>query len=140
MRLALSLRELTEEAPLEATITRVVPMSIKRRGSEMRLVIEGHSNNSFRADPTLVKAIARAHRWLDDLMTGRASSIAEIAAREAVTDRYVRRLLPLGLMAPEIVEAIAQGHHPIDLTAETLVTRLDLPLDWAAQKQAIGLA
>jgi hypothetical protein len=41
-------------------------------------------------------------------------------------------------LAPEIVEAIIQGNHSPDLTAQTLITRrVDLPLQWQAQKTAL---
>jgi site-specific DNA recombinase len=47
-------------------------------------------------------------------------------------------LIRLAFLAPEIVEAIFQGDHPADLTAQTLITRkLDLPLEWQAQKIAL---
>jgi hypothetical protein len=58
---------------------------------------------------------------------GRAQSVAEIAERERVGSRYVRRLR-LAFLAPEIVEAIAAGDQPPELTAEVLAERIDLPL------------
>ena len=70
---------------------------------------------------------------------GRAQSVAEIAEREGVTDRYVRRLTRLAFLAPEIVEAIVAGNQPPELTAEALAERIDLPLLWAAQEQAVGI-
>jgi hypothetical protein len=36
-------------------------MQIKRRGVEMRLVIEGNRTRAQRADLVLLKAVARAH-------------------------------------------------------------------------------
>jgi hypothetical protein len=83
-----------------------------------------------------LKAVARAHQWSDDLLAGRAQSVAEIAERERVGARYVRRLLRLAFLAPEIVEAIAAGHQPPELTAEALAERIDLPLLWNQQLQA----
>ena len=56
----------------------------------------------------------------------RAQSVAEIAERERVGSRYVRRLLRLAFLAPEIVEAIAAGDQPPELTAEALAKRIDL--------------
>jgi hypothetical protein len=36
------------------------------------------------------------------------------------------------------IEAIIQGNHPPDLTAQKLITRrIDLPLQWQAQKIAL---
>ena len=66
--------------------------------------------------------------------------MAEIAERERVSSRYVRRLLRLAFLAPEIVEAIAAGSQPPALTAEALAERVDLPLLWTAQEKAVGLA
>jgi hypothetical protein len=39
----------------------------------------------------------------------------------------------------EIVEAIATGCEPPELTAESLAERIDLPLLWPAQEQAVGI-
>ena len=51
----------------------------------------------------------------------------------------MRRLIPLGFLAPRIVEAIAEGRQPVDLTLEALTQRIDLPLLWSAQHQALGV-
>jgi site-specific DNA recombinase len=47
-------------------------------------------------------------------------------------------LMPLAFLAPNIVEAILAGGQPADLTAEMLIKRTDLPLDWADQKALLG--
>jgi len=86
-----------------------------------------------------LKAVARARQWSEDLLAGRAQSTAEIAERERVSSRYVRRLLRLAFLAPEIVEAIAAGDQPPELTAEVLAERIDLPLLWIAQEEAVGV-
>src|SRR6202023_3928803 len=90
----------------ELTITRVFPMQIKRRGFEMRLVIQGSRAPAPLADLALIKAIAKGRRWADDLLTGRVESVAAIARREGVLPNYVRRLTRLAFLAPMIVEAI----------------------------------
>jgi hypothetical protein len=59
-------------------------------------------------------------------------------ARGRIDDRYVGRILPLAFLAPEIVQAIFAGKHPLDLTAKKLIRAIDLPLDWQAQKQVLG--
>jgi site-specific DNA recombinase len=91
-----------------------------------------------KTDPALLKAIARAHRWFDDLVAGRVNSMAEIGKREGVPKNYVSWLIRLAFLAPEIVEAIIRGDQPPDLTAQTLISRrIDLPLEWQAQKTAL---
>ena len=66
------------------------PMQMKRRGVEMRMVLEGDSTPS-RVDLPLLKAVARARRWSQDLIAGRVQSVSELAKREGVAARYVRR-------------------------------------------------
>ena len=124
----------------ELIIARFFPMTIRRRGVEMRLVIAGNRAPAARADSALLKAVARARQWSEDLLAGRAQSVAEIAERERVGSRYVRRLLRLAFLAPEIVEAIAAGDQPPELTAEALAERIELPLLWTAQAKAVGIA
>ena len=47
-------------------------------------------------------------------------------------------LMPLAFLAPDIVAAILSGTQPVDLTAERLTKRVDLPLGWAAQEARWG--
>ena len=41
--------------------------------------------------------------------------------------------MPLAFLAPDTIEAIFAGTQPVDLTAETLTSRADLPLSWATR-------
>jgi DNA invertase Pin-like site-specific DNA recombinase len=123
----------------ELIIRRDVPIQIRRRGIEMRLVIEGNRAPAPRADLALLKAVARAYQWSDELLTGRALSIAEVAERAGVGARYARRLMRLAFLAPKIVEMIVAGRQPPKLTAEALAERIDLPLLWTAQEEAVSV-
>ena len=86
MRLSLSLplatsAKATANAPTHLPLTRHIPLQVKRRGIEMRLVIGG-SGSAPRMDAPLLKAAARARRWFDDLVSGRSTSMLEIGQRE----------------------------------------------------------
>ncbi|MDO8434046.1 MAG: recombinase family protein [Candidatus Binatus sp.] len=120
------------------SLKKLLPMQVKRRGVEMRMVLEGDSTPS-RVDLPLLKAVARARRWSQDLIAGRVQSVGEIAKRDGVAARYVRELMPLGFLAPGIVEAIVEGHQPPELTVIDLTRRIDLPLLWTEQGQALGI-
>jgi hypothetical protein len=91
------------------TLTQELPLQIRRRGVEKRLLITGGTTARPQVDRALLKAVARAHCWLDDFLSGRLSSLTAIAAREKVTKHYVSRLVRLSLLAPQIVDSIAQG-------------------------------
>ena len=123
--ISLNLPQLTRET---GTIRHVVPARIKRRGVEMRLVLKGAGPGAAapKPDASLIKAVARAHKWFDDLASGRAPSIAALVKTEDCSARYVSRLMPLAFLAHEIVEAIVAGTQSVDLTAETLTKRADL--------------
>jgi len=128
-------------ATTHLSITRQIPLRVRRRGNEMRLVIGGGSGSAPKIDSTILKAAARARRWFDDLVSGRAASMVEIGRREAVGKRYVSRMIRLAFLAPAIVESIAEGRQPPELTAQFLSTgRGDLPLSWQAQEKLLGFA
>jgi DNA invertase Pin-like site-specific DNA recombinase len=115
------------------------PIQMKQRGHEMRLIIDGDNANQA-ADPVLVKAVARGHSWFDELVSGRVSSLEELAARDGLKPRYVSRLMRLALLSPEIVEAVVTGRQPTELTAEVLTYPADMPFEWSAQKAHLGFA
>jgi hypothetical protein len=68
-------------------------MQLKRRGVELRLIVGDHNRSTATVDLPLLKAVARSRRWFHEISTGKASSLAEIAAREGLAVRYVGRLI-----------------------------------------------
>jgi site-specific DNA recombinase len=119
------------------SLVNFVPLVMKRRGVEMKMVLEGDKTPG-RMDLTLLKAVARARRWSDDLLSGRVESVDALARREGLDKRSVRRLIRLGFLSPRIVEAIVAGRQPPELTVIALTRRLVLPLLWSAQEQTLG--
>jgi site-specific DNA recombinase len=127
------------EDPSSGAIELTAAVAFKRRGVETKLVLPGldQPNHSTRRAPALIKALARGRAWFDELATGRALSLQALAERDGITRRYIRRLVGLAFLSPEMVEAILQGRQPVVLTASRL-TELDLPLDWAEQRKLLA--
>ena len=75
--------------------------------------------------------------WFEELATGRARSLQELAKRDDITRRYIRRLVGLAFLSPQLVEAILQGRQSGALTA-TRLSQLDLPLDWTEQHRLLA--
>jgi hypothetical protein len=75
-------------------------------------------------DTTLVKALARAFRWRKLLETGTYGTIQDLAAAEKINRSYVRGLLRMTLLAPDIVEAILDGRQPHEMTLFVLMRPL----------------
>ena len=119
-------------------MTRLIPMQLRRRGVETRLVIPGEAVTATRTDPALLRALARGHQWFGELASGRAASTKQIADREGLSDSYVRRVVPLGLLAPAIVESICAGLQSVSLSAERLKDHSRLPIEWDAQQQLLS--
>lgn len=138
IRLTLSLASLMapEMESNTVTIIRDIPMQLKRRGAEMRLIVGGAIQ--AKVDQTLLNTIVRAHKWFNDLVSGRVRNMAEIASKEGVDKSYVSRVMALAFLAPDITESIIAGRQPADLSAEKLIRRIDLPLDWEQQRVLLG--
>jgi len=99
------------------SITVRVPLSIRRRPGRKMVVTPvslGSDDNVIptRADPALVKALARAFRYQRMLDGGTYASITELAAAEKLDRGYLGSLMKLTLLAPDIVEAVLNGRHP----------------------------
>jgi len=125
------------EKLIHLPITRTVPITIRLRGVELRLIRTERRLSTARADLAMLKTVARAYHWSQDLLSGRVRSVEEIAEREQVGPCYVTRLLRLAFLAPKIVEGIAAGTQPYDLTAEALAERVDLPPFWSEQERTV---
>jgi site-specific DNA recombinase len=141
MLVQLSLASLTSKADGEdISISHDTSMKIKRRGHEMRLVIEGGMAAVSTIDSTLVNAIARAYAWSEALLSGSAASMAEIALRNNISDSYVKKIMPLAFLAPDIVDAIMAGKQPAHLTTQMLIRQIEIPHDWQDQRRALGFS
>jgi site-specific DNA recombinase len=139
---SLTLRVPTSAEASSATLTlkRLIPLKMKRRGVELRLVIGNEPPSGTKLDAALMKTIARAHRWFDQLVSGEAKSLTAIATREGLHYRFVGKVIRLAFLAPEILEAIAEGRQPPELSAELLTKHTNLPLDWDDQKRLLDIA
>jgi hypothetical protein len=81
----------------------------------------------------VLTAIARARSWIDDLIEGRVEAFHDIARREGKVERHIRFLIPLAFLSPRVVEAIAAGTVPTNLSVTDLARAL--PHNWNAQEK-----
>src|SRR5215207_5979239 len=99
-----------------SVLTVRVPLAFRRRGGRKLVVVPGGAPAwappRARIDSTLVKALARAHRWKRMLESGEYASVAELASAERINPSYLCRVLRLTLLAPDLVEAILDGTQP----------------------------
>ena len=121
------------------TIIVRIPMTWKRLGGRKAIVAPDGSAAwapaKPRPDETLIRALARAHRWKAMLEEGRYRSAGELADTEGVTRSFVNRLLRLTLLAPDIQEAIIDGRQPKGMQLEELTGVM--PSGWDEQRRRI---
>ncbi|WP_206749743.1 hypothetical protein [Paracoccus suum] len=111
-----------------------LPLALKRRGVEQRLVI---GDRQTQPDVQLVAHLMRANRWLGEIRRGR--DIRTIAKADGISEGCLRVHLQLTLLAPGIQQAILEGTQPAALTLHRL-TRPKMPADWSVQYSRTGIA
>lgn len=97
----------------------------------------GQGKMDPRTRETLLHAIAKARQWMDEILKGKTQSLDDIAERENLAERYVRRLSVLAFLSPRVIQAIMDETAPADLTVTSLTQAL--PHSWAAQEQMFGV-
>ncbi len=72
----------------------------------------------------LLTAISKARGWIEDIVSGRVSSLEEIALREGKVERHIRLLAPLAFVSPQTVKAIINGNASADITVTGFAKRV----------------
>ncbi len=120
-----------------AHVTVRVPLAIRRRPGRKTVVTPAGEQVTpaaitSRADPAVVKALARAHRWQRMLDDRRYGSISEMATAEGIERGYLGSILRLTLLAPDLVEALLNGLGSAELALPRLME--PFPTGWAEQR------
>jgi site-specific DNA recombinase len=90
----------------------------------------------FERRARLVSAIARGRRWLDEVISGRVTTVAQLCTREKCSVRQVNMTISLAFLAPNLVKAAVEGRLPRGIGVERL---RDPPTEWPHQFEALGL-
>jgi hypothetical protein len=69
------------------------------------------------------------------MLENKHANITEIAAVEKVNESYVRRVLRLTLLAPDIVEAILEGRQSAEITLAVLMR--PFAVTWTEQRKTL---
>ena len=117
--------------------TTEIPMTFRRRSGKAVIVLPNGERAVERRealiDNTMVKLIARGHRWHRQLFDGTHASIADIAKSENINPSFVSRILRLAYLSPTLVEAILDGKYPAHLTMKDLME--PFPMEWVRQRE-----
>lgn len=116
------------------TITVRVPLTVRSRPGR-RTVVTAGGQTATRADPAMLKALARAFRWKRMLEDGKRASITDIADAEKLDRSYVGAVLRLTLLAPDMVQAIVDRRQPPELTLPRMLE--PWPVEWDGQRKRL---
>lgn len=118
-----------------------IPIKITRRGKRKVVTLPDGSAIQPRVwgnEPTPIQlALARGHRWLGMLTSGKASSLTEVAEMEKMDRAYVSRMVNLTTLAPDIVAAILDESLPDHVTLFDMAS--GTPLLWDEQRALLCL-
>ena len=116
-----------------------VRATLRKRDKKMAFITPtGYEvTRAGKPDPILVKNVVTAWKWREMLDSMKYYSIRELCRGECQSEGYVRRLLPLSYLAPDIVESILDGKQPPSLDLKHFTTS-NLPLSWEAQRKTLG--
>jgi DNA invertase Pin-like site-specific DNA recombinase len=84
----------------------------------------------------LIKSIARGRKWLDQIVSGAAPGVEQIAARHRCSVRHVNMTISMAFIAPGLVKAAVEGRLPRGIGVAAL---RDAPAEWSLQFQRLGL-
>jgi len=116
-------------------------MKLKKRNGRKEIIVPEGLGTPERPRPTyqeaLVIAIARGHRWMELLESGKFGTIVEMADRFGLCPSYMARLMRFTCLAPDIIEAILKGDEPSGFSLNGLTGKL--PAVWEEQKLLLGM-
>jgi hypothetical protein len=122
------------------SITVRVPLKLRPRPGRKTIVTpmtDGMASVTTRADPALIKALARAFRYQKLLDEGRYASISEMAAAEKIERGYLGQLLRLTLLAPALLEELMNGRRGFSRSLPELLQ--PFPELWKNQQELLTL-
>jgi site-specific DNA recombinase len=126
--------------PEDDLIELSIQACLQRRGRAVRLVISRDMQSAVHAqhECALVHALAQAHQWLEQLLSGEVSSLRMIAGAVGKSERYVSQRIRAAFLAPDLVAALLERGAPPRLTLAELTKHL--PCDWNEQRRLFALA
>jgi len=135
--LAANLSERRTPVDISDVISLIIEAKQKRFGGEVHLVVPPNLSVSVaHPKPSLIKAIARAQSWYEQVVQGEALDMRSLARQAGLTERYVGKVFGCAFLAPDIIESILEGRQPHDLNFEKLCQ--NIPLSWAEQREHFG--
>lgn len=123
---------------MDGRVSVSIPINIRKSSGRCQVVVPKGISATVAgvAMPTaLQNALARGHRWLRLIESGKVANLAAIAKLENVDRSYISRMVNLTTLAPDIQAAILDETLPETVSLFDLA--IDTPLSWAEQRNRL---
>ena len=116
-----------------------VPVSLRRHGGKKYMILPDgilESTGLRKPDEALVRALAKARYWQDQITSGEFRSLDDLAKWKKINPSYVSRILRINQLAPVIKAAILDGRQPVSIDIQKL--QKPFPDLWQEQLEHFG--
>lgn len=107
------------------------PFRHVRQGRAVRLVVGDTNITTDASRQAILKAIAHARRWYEQITTGKSSNIAQLAGIDGVSPRFIRMQMKLVQLSPQSIENIMTRPESLPLSLDDLLATI--PMNWNQQ-------
>ncbi len=115
-----------------------LPVNLATRGGRSWTTASTDASaNRRRIDKVLVAGLRRAHRELRQACADVMLQKPAWRDMVGINDPYIRKLVRLAFLAPDIQQAIMDGQQPVGLTLQVL-RESAVPCSWDAQRRLLG--
>ena len=124
---------------LDGAVTVSIPIRIRRVSGRKQVMVPPGVSATAIGEPVqtaLQIALARGHRWLRLIESGKAANLAAIAKAENINNSYVSRMVNLTTLSPDIQAAILDETLPDAVSLFDLA--VDTPLSWEEQRALLA--
>ncbi|MFZ0663994.1 MAG: hypothetical protein WAM66_15000 [Acidobacteriaceae bacterium] len=111
------------------------PFRHVQQGRALRLIVGNTNITTDASRQAILKAIARARCWYEQITTGKATNITQLAGIDGVSPRFIRMQMKLIQLSPQSIENLMTRSESLPLSLSDLL--VSIPMDW--QEQTFGL-
>jgi len=119
-----------------------VPLKIRRKSNRKMLIPPPGRSSALSQggeDASMIRTLGKAFYWQKLLDDGKYPTIRDMAQALKMEQGWMAEVLRLTMLAPDIVEAILEGHQPRHLDLQTLKCRnAPMPREWHEQRVLFG--
>ncbi len=131
--------EILGSGSLSITLSQIIsiecPFHHVRQGRALRLIVGNTSITTDISRQVILKAIARARRWYEQITTGQATSIAKLAGLHGGSRRFIRMHMKLVQLSPQIIETLMNRPESFPPSLDDLLATI--PMNW--NEQVVGI-